>query len=89
MLTFVFPDVLRINIGVVFSRGLMIREKSVTPQAVTVIDTVFLAGTSGKLCPIKLIKISTGGMTLVTTGCFHPGSFGFFVSCNTTSVETE
>jgi len=65
----------------------MIHETPVTPQAVTVIDTAFLAGASGKLCPIRLIKISTGGMTLVTTGCFHPGSFGFFfVSCNTTSV---
>jgi hypothetical protein len=33
----------------VFSQGLQIREASVTPQAMTVIDTVFLASTSGKL----------------------------------------
>jgi hypothetical protein len=75
----VFPYVLRINIIIVFSQGLVIHETSVTPQVVAVIDTVFLAGASAKLCTIEQLKISTRGVTFVTTGCFHPGSFGFYL----------
>jgi hypothetical protein len=56
---------------------------SVALEAVTVIDTeAYISGkhirsSGGKLCLIKLIKISTHGMTLLAKGGFHPGSYPF------------